>query len=116
MRFVWLICGIASLGAGGIGVVLPLVPTVPFLLLAAFCFARSSERLHGWLMSHPRFGPSIADWQERGAISKSAKRMATVSIGAVFLLSLAIGLKLSVLAIQAVTLGCVLVFIWSRPN
>ena len=116
MRIVWLIFGVLSLGAGFVGVVLPLVPTVPFLLLAAFCFARSSERLHTWLVMHPKFGPSIMDWRERGAISLRAKRMATVSIIAVFMVSVLIGLKLTLLAIQALTLGCVLLFIWSRPN
>ncbi|WP_438990207.1 YbaN family protein [Lentibacter sp.] len=116
MRLLWLFFGLMALGAGLIGVVLPLVPTVPFLLLAAFCFARSSERLHDWLVTHQRLGPSITDWQERGAISKRAKRMATVSIVAVFLLSVVMGLKFALLAIQAVTLGCVLLFIWSRPN
>ena len=116
MRFIWLMFGLMSLAAGLIGVVLPLLPTVPFLLLAAFCFARSSERLHHWLVTHERFGPSITDWHERGAISKRAKRMATVSIVAVFFLSVLIGLKLPLLVIQAVTLGCVLLFIWSRPN
>ena len=116
MRLLWLFFGLMALGAGLIGVVLPLVPTVPFLLLAAFCFARSSERLHDWLVTHQRLGPSITDWQERGAISKRSKRMATVSIVAVFLLSVVMGLKFALLAIQAVTLGCVLLFIWSRPN
>lgn len=116
MRLVWLFFGLLSLGAGLVGVVLPLVPTVPFLLLAAFCFARSSERLHNWLITHPKLGPSITDWHERGAISARAKRMATVSIVAVFAVSLAIGLRPSLLVIQAITLGCVLLFIWSRPN
>ena len=116
MRIVWLIFGVLSLGAGFVGVVLPLVPTVPFLLLAAFCFARSEERLHNWLVMHPKFGPSIMDWRERGAISLRAKRMATVSIVAVFMLYVLISLKLTLLAIQALTLGCVLLFIWSRPN
>ena len=99
-----------------VGVVLPLLPTVPFLLLAAFLFARSSERLHNWLLSHPRLGPPIADWQSRGAINPAAKRLATISIVLVFGISLALGLKTTVLVIQAVVLSCVLIFIWTRPN
>jgi uncharacterized membrane protein YbaN (DUF454 family) len=105
-----------SVALGLIGVVLPLIPTVPFMLLAAFCFARSSERLHGWLLAHPSFGPPILDWQERGAISLQGKRIATLSIGLVFTISLALGLRWQILGIQAVTLCCVLIFIWSRPN
>lgn len=116
MRLIWLVAGILSLGAGLIGVFLPLIPTVPFMLVAAFCFARSSERLHDWLVNHPRFGPQIINWREHGAISKSAKRLATLSILAAFAISLMLGLKPWVLGVQAVTLACVALFIWSRPD
>ncbi|MEQ9692795.1 YbaN family protein [Shimia sp. SDUM112013] len=116
MRYLWALLGLLSLALGAIGIVLPLLPTVPFLLLAAFFFARSSERLHYWLLSHPTFGPPIEDWQTRGAISLAAKRLATVSIAIVFSISLAMGLRPALLAIQAVTLSCVMLFIWTRPN
>ncbi|MWD27087.1 DUF454 family protein [Aquicoccus sp. SCR17] len=116
MRLLWLTFGLIALGLGLIGVVLPLVPTVPFLLLAAFCFARSSERLHNWLLSHRTFGPMIEDWQRSGAIRPSAKKAATVSVAAVFLVSVVLQLPAHVLAIQAVTLGCVMIFIWTRPS
>ncbi len=116
MRFVWLVGGLLALGCGLVGVVLPLLPTVPFLLLAAFCFARSSERLHNWLLSHKSFGPMIEDWNRNGAIRPSAKKASTVSIALVFGISLAFGVKTTVLAIQAVVLSAVLFFIWTRPN
>lgn len=116
MRIVWAGLGVLSVALGLIGVVLPLLPTVPFMLLAAFCFARSSERLHGWLLAHPTFGPPIVEWQERGAINLRGKRFATVSIALVFGISLALGLRWQILGIQAVTLCCVLIFIWSRPS
>lgn len=104
------------MGLGLIGVVLPLLPTVPFLLLAAFCFARSSPKLHHWLITHPRFGPSIVAWENRGAISGYGKRAATVAILVTVLLSLALGAPGFVLAIQAVVLGGVMIFIWTRPS
>ncbi|SEQ87109.1 YbaN family protein [Thalassovita taeanensis] len=116
MRLIWGILGLVSVGFGLVGVFLPLLPTVPFMLLAAFCFARSSERMHAWLITHPVFGPSILDWQERGAIQPKAKKIATVSIVFVFAISLIMGLKPMILIIQAVTLASVLVFIWSRPS
>lgn len=116
MRLLWVFLGLLSVGLGVIGVILPLLPTVPLMLLAAFCFARSSERLHNWLISHPTFGASIVDWHERGAISQKAKRVATASIVIVFMISLILGLRWHILAIQAVTLGCVLIFIWTRPS
>jgi len=116
MRIVWAFCGILCVSFGALGVFLPLLPTVPFMLLAAFCFARSSPQLHNWLISHPVFGPPIMDWQERGAISRRAKIAATVSIAAVFSLSLALALRPALLAVQAAVLLGVLGFIWSRPE
>jgi len=58
---------------GAIGIVLPLLPTTPFILLAAFCFARSSKRCHGWLVNHKVFGPIITNWTEYGAIGEALK-------------------------------------------
>lgn len=116
MKFLWAFLGLLCIALAVIGIVLPLLPTVPFLLLAAFLFAKSSERLHNWLLSHPRLGPPIEDWQSRGAIQPAAKRLATISIVVVFLLSLLIGMKTMILIIQAVVLTAVLTFLWTRPN
>ncbi|WP_137700955.1 YbaN family protein [Marimonas lutisalis] len=116
MRFLWAGLGLICVGLGLAGVILPLVPTVPFMLLAAFFFARSSERLHNWLLSHPQFGPAIVDWQTNGAIRPRVKRISTISIAVVFGISLVLGLRPMVLIIQAVVLTAVLIFIWSRPN
>ncbi|MDV7141272.1 YbaN family protein [Tropicimonas sp. TH_r6] len=116
MKVFWATLGGVSLLLGLIGVVLPLLPTVPFILLAAFCFSRSSDRLHDWLVEHAVFGPSIADWRVKGAISMGGKRLATLSIGGVFGLSLLAQLSAAILLLQAVVLTAVLVFIWSRPT
>ena len=116
MRILWLFAGIVSLSMGVVGAFVPLLPTVPLILLAAFCFARSSERLHNWLVTHPRFGPAIQDWSDRGAIARPAKWAASVSMAAAFALSVAIGLPLTLLGIQALVLVAVAVFIWSRPD
>lgn len=116
MRTVWLICGMVAMGLGGLGIFLPLLPTVPFMLLAAFCFARSSESLHHWLVTHPTFGPPIDDWRRSGAIGRRAKWLASLSMAAAFGLSLAFGFGAKVLFVQLVTLGAVAVFIWTRPE
>ncbi|MCV6598484.1 MAG: YbaN family protein [Mangrovicoccus sp.] len=116
MRLLWLIAGFTALGLGLLGIALPLLPTVPFMLLAAFCFSRSSERLHLWLLNHPVYGPQIEDWQRSGAIHPRAKRMASVMIAAAFLLSVILGVKAQILMIQAVVLLGVLTFIWTRPD
>lgn len=116
MRIFFVFCGLCCVFLAMVGVVLPLLPTVPFLLLAAFFFAKSSEKLHNWLISHKTFGPMITDWRESGAIRPTAKKAATVSVAAVFLLSVIMELPIHVLAIQAITLGAVMIFIWTRPN
>ncbi|WP_461473775.1 YbaN family protein [Pararhodobacter sp.] len=115
MRIVWIIAGGLALALGVAGIVLPLVPTTPLLLLAAFCFARSSPRLEMWLVEHPRLGPPIRDWRAEGAISVRGKTLALVVIGATFALSLILRLPAHVLLIQAATLGAVSLFILTRP-
>ena len=116
MRIFWLSLGLLSLGLGILGVALPLLPTVPFVLLSAFCFSRSSQRLHNWLINHPSFGPAIVDWRERRAISKKAKCLATASLMIVFAVSLIMQLRIELLLLQAVILSGVLVFMWTRPE
>ncbi|MGM0401714.1 MAG: YbaN family protein [Chloroflexota bacterium] len=72
-RWLLMIAGLLSLGLGILGIFLPLLPTTPFLLLAAGCFMRSSERLYRWLITHRWFGPYIRNYREHGAITRRAK-------------------------------------------
>lgn len=116
MKIIWFFFGCLSLAIGFLGIFLPLLPTVPLLLLAAFCFARSSERVHSWLLNHPTLGPPIRDWQKNGAINKKAKVLATLSIAVVFMVSVIIGLRPILLLVQAIILSCVMIIIWTRPN
>jgi len=116
MRFLYAGLGLFCVALAVIGIVLPLLPTVPFLLLAAFFFANSSERLHNWILAHNVFGPMITDWRDRGAIRPGAKKAATLSIAAVFALSVVLSAPAHVIGIQALVLSAVLVFIWTRPS
>ncbi len=75
-RALWLAAGGCSLLTGIVGIFLPLLPTTPFVLLAAFCFSRGSARWEAWLLQHPRFGPMVRDWRERRAIPLRAKQLA----------------------------------------
>lgn len=115
VRLFWMAGGLLSLAAGIIGIALPLLPTTPFLLLAAYCFARGSKRLHDWLVHHPRLGPPIHDWQRHGAISRRAKQLAMASIVAVLGLSYLFGAPTRVIIIQIVVLSAVSLFILTRP-
>lgn len=76
-RLLWLAAGALSLGLGGIGLVLPLLPTVPFVLLAGFCFSRGCTRCERWLLDHPRLGPPLRAWRTHRAVPRRAKWLAT---------------------------------------
>ncbi len=76
MRLVLNLVGAALVVVGFAGIILPILPGVPLLILAAACFARSSPRLEHWLVTHPVLGPGIIAWRERRAISLKAKFMA----------------------------------------
>lgn len=77
-RVLWLIGGWLVLLIGIIGIFLPVLPTTPFVLLAAFCFSRGSERWEHWLVHHPRFGPMVQNWRAHRAVPLRAKQLATV--------------------------------------
>jgi uncharacterized membrane protein YbaN (DUF454 family) len=114
-RLTWLIIGILSLGLGALGVLLPLLPTTPLVLLAAFAFARSSDRLHQWLLDHHLFGTLIDNWRRYGAISRRAKAVSVVSMAVILVLSLVMKAPLHVIVIQVVVLGFAAAFILTRP-
>lgn len=115
-RTLWLILGLVSTTCGIAGIVLPLVPTTPFLLLAAYAFTRSSPRLHNWLVTHPRLGPPIADWNAHGAINRRAKIVAVAVMAATVMLSAAMGLSGMVLLVQAAVLCASAAFVLTRPD
>lgn len=115
IRVFWLVVGILALALGGLGVVLPLLPTTPFVLVAAFAFANSSDKLHQWLLDHNIFGPLIANWQRYGAISLSAKVLSLLSMAAVLAISLVMAVPALIIAVQALVVGACSLFIITRP-
>ncbi len=73
MKKLLALLGLISLALGIIGAFLPLLPTTPFVLLSAYLFAKSSDKLHNWLMTHKIFGQLIRDFHEEKAISMQGK-------------------------------------------
>ena len=114
-RVTWALIGVASLALGALGVVLPLLPTTPFVLLAAFCFARSSKRLHQWLLDHNLFGPLIENWHEHGAISRRTKIVSLLSMIAIIAFSWLMAAPNYVIITQVLVLSCSAFFIVTRP-
>ncbi len=75
-NFFYLILAYASAGLGIIGAFLPVLPTTPFLLVAAWAATRGSPELHRWLHEHPRFGPPLVAWEEKRAVATGTKWLA----------------------------------------
>lgn len=116
MKVAWVALGFVCVVAGVIGIFLPLLPTTPFLLLAAFAFSRGSARLHAWLLDHPKLGPPIHNWQAYGAISTRAKVLALASMVVLLLISYLLAVPQWALGAQGAVLIGVSLFILTRPR
>lgn len=87
-RWLWIAAGTLALILAIAGVVLPLLPTTPFVILAAACFANGSQRFHQAMLGHRTFGPIIAQWQRRRSVARPVKRKAYILMALSFSLSL----------------------------
>ena len=114
-RRLYLIAGFVCLGLAVIGAILPLMPTTVFVILAAYCFARSSPKLEARLLEHPRFGPHIVRWREKGAINRNGKRAAALAFAVSIVVALIFAPFPWSLApvVAAVVIGG---WIWTRPE
>ena len=112
----WLALALLSVALGLIGIVLPGLPTVPLLLLAAWAGGKGWPALEAWLLNHPRHGPAIRRWRERGAVPRRAKWAATGMMGlsatALAVSPAPLAVKLAVPAFMA----AVALWLWTRPE
>jgi uncharacterized protein len=116
MRRLYLGLGYASLVLGIAGIVLPVLPTTPFIILAAWCFARSSPALAAWLYAHPRFGALLTTWRDQGAIPPRAKVYALLAMAASYAVTMCLSPGPSVPYILAAVMGAIAVYIVTRPS
>lgn len=116
MRWFYLALALIFLLLGIIGVFLPVLPTTPFILLAAWAAARSSPRLLNWLEVHTVFGPMIRDWRRGGVVRRRSKWIATIVMAAsgIYLLLSPHPRWAAVLAISIMT--TVAIWLWRRPE
>ena len=108
--------GFLFLGTAILGVFLPLLPTTPFVLLAAACFARSSEKWHQWILKNETFGPMIRNWEQNRCISCKVKLTAIASMAIVGGFSMFYALESTVLLVAGgvmITIGSVTVLMIS---
>ena len=115
IRRAWQCLAVACVGLGGLGAVLPLVPTTPFLLLAAWAASRSSPELHEWLYRHPRYGPVLRDWRDHRALRPRVKSVALLLITASWLIMMVTVGSNPVRLLASVIMLCVAVFLATRP-
>lgn len=115
-RAIWFAVGSCSLLMGALGVVLPVLPTTPFVILAAFAFGKSAPSIQRRLEGSRLFGPIIADWRASGAIAPRYKATALLMMAGVLGLSVAMSVSVLVLSVQAVCMVAAAAFVLSRPS
>lgn len=113
---VWALAGLVSLGLGMIGIFLPVLPTTPLVILAAFCFGKGSPRLRRWIAGHRTFGPIIEQWERTGAIPRRVKYLACTVMVMTFVLSAVLGVGWAILTVQAIGMSAGAAYVLSRPD
>lgn len=116
MRIFCLCVGWIAVALAIIGIALPVMPTVPFLLVAVWAFARSSPRLRRRILRHPTYGPSIRAWQDHGAVGRWAKIWAVSAMAGGVMLALIIGIPVWVVAIQFGICTAIGTYVVTRPE
>lgn len=115
VRWAWLAVAYCALGIGIVGLAVPVLPTAPFVLLAAFAADRGSPRLHARLTGHRVFGPIIRDWETSRAVARGPKRVAVATMG-VSVVVMAAAAPLWPALIATLVIGVVAAWLWRRPE
>lgn len=115
-RPLFFVAGLAFVGLGIAGYILPVMPGTIFLILAAACFARSSRRLEAWIENHPKFGPTVVNWRRHGAIPRKAKFLSIGMMAFSFALLLIAHPPEEWLWVTGAVLAACALFVATRPS
>lgn len=116
-KLLYLTLGLALVAIGIVGIFLPLLPTTIFFILAAGCFAKSNPKLENWILTHPKIGPSVIQWQQHKVIPLRAKFFAFTGITFGYLMFLRISHPTLLLAIAvALMMSAIALYVGSRPS
>lgn len=115
-RLLWRLLAILFVALGVIGILLPVVPTVPFLLAAAWAAGRGWPALEQWLLGHPRYGETIRQWRSAGIVSRRGKWAATLMMACSAILLLLTGAPAPLKAGVPVLMALVAIWLWNRPE
>ncbi|WP_232465145.1 YbaN family protein [Oleiphilus messinensis] len=116
VRLLLISTGWLAVVLGVLGIFLPLLPTTPFILLAAGCFARSSERFHHWLVSHPNLGPIVKTWESGDGISIEVRNRIILVMWAGMAISMIIVAKFWATLFLCTTGVCVSIYLFRKTN
>ncbi|MCD6679053.1 MAG: YbaN family protein [Burkholderiaceae bacterium] len=112
----WRVFALVNVALALLGTVLPVLPTVPFLIVAAWAGSRGWPRLETWLIEHPRHGPAIRRWRDDGAVPRRAKWLAStmmvISALTLAMMSVPLWTKLAAPSMMAI----VAIWLWTRPD
>lgn len=116
IRVLWLAVALLSLALGAVGVLVPGLPTTPFVVLAAYAAMRSSPRLHAWILRHRVFGRMVRDWETHRAVSRRAKAVASLTMALSALVLFAASPSTLLAASVTVLMAAVATWLWLRPE
>jgi len=115
-KVLWTIIGFLSLGMAYIGVVTPGIPYSPFVVFAAYCFSKGSERMHKWIYNHKIFGPFLTNWSEKRVFPQKMKYL-MLGMMSLSLILMSIGsVPLRGVIYTAIFMACVAVWAWRYPS
>jgi hypothetical protein len=113
-RIAYVVLGTVSLALGLIGVVLPVIPTTPLILLSAWCYYRGSKRFHDWLINHPYLGKIVAEYSGEEGMKRGSKIKAIAFTWAAVLLTAAFVLESTTMRVIIILIGCIGTFVVLR--